>query len=172
MAHNTAHSCTCYFYKQDLLEIVDRRVCDDSSLMLLLYKIRFSKKKVDVCDCCAQRNFTLLSEEFVGKEEKSSHHLCQRYKAFFMRQKSISLFLPPNLPLWQANQTNTVLFKKGLVMGCRSKKNVIIPLCLITFILLHFLKFLRRLSHTATFSESFCSLHNCLIHHILWFLLS
>ena len=57
-----------------------------------------------------QSNF-IVSQEFVGMEEKSSRHLLRCYKGLFIRQlqKSISLFLPNNLLLWQPNQTNIVL---------------------------------------------------------------
>lgn len=76
----------------------------------------------------------IVSQEFVGKEEKSSRHLLRCYKGLFIRQlqKSISLFLSNNLLLWQPNQTNIVLsnwLSDGMPFKRHSRREMFLFLC-------------------------------------------
>lgn len=117
----------------------------------------------------------IVSQEFVGKEEKSSRHLLRCYKGLFVRQlqKSISLFLSNNLLLWQPNQTNIVLsnwLSDGMPFKRHSRREMWSFLCASSLSYNFTFRYHSEVSYkTDTFSESFCSPLNCLTYHLLMF---
>ena len=103
------HSTHLLFYKHELLQIVDmseRWLTFDFTFILNSVFASLWKKGIFVN---AEHKVILLCCQSRG--EKFSPSLPALEKCYLLDSwKSISLPLPRNLPLWQANQSNTALF--------------------------------------------------------------